>query len=297
MSNHLSSDFQVVDEFSNAVARSGVVITEPVIADGVFRRVHAEGDKKGKKDAFYVLHSDGLPSGFFGHWGRNISEKWCAKSENTLTPIEREELQKRIAESKKQREFELAKLRETAAKKAAVMWGKARKIDTSSGHFYTHEKGVLPYGVRVLRGMLLVPVRNPNGELVGLQLIRKNENNETIKQFLTGTPTAGNYCSLGKPEGDSPTIAIGEGWATMATVYMAAQYKWPCVVAFFANNLTPVAKTIRSKFPRAKLILIADNDSATEQRTGINPGVTEARKAALAVNGFLIAPNFNGVSA
>jgi len=62
-------------------------------------------------------------------------------------------------------------------------------------------------------------------------------------------------------------------------------------VAFNAGNLKPVALALRGKFPDAKIILCADNDRFTPG----NPGVTKARKAALAVGGRLLVPRFDDI--
>ena len=139
--------------------------------------------------------------------------------------------------------------------------------------------------------MLLVPVRNADGELVGLQTIAKDMYGDTVKRFLTGTPIASNYCPIGRADSAAHTLAIGEGWATMASVYEATG--WPCVVAFCANNLEPVARAMRAKFPSVKIVICADDDAETERKTGVNPGLVAAHKAAEAVGGFVAVPRFS----
>ena len=280
-----------ITHFRNAMAGAGIVYSGDLVADGNLHRVAADDDKQGKKNCWYVLHDTGLVAGAFGCWQRGVSETWSAKPESKYTPEEREQFRQRMAAMKAQREQEQAERRAQAKNRAAAMWEDARKPETCMAHFYTAEKQVKPVGVRVFRDMLLVPVFTPARELVGLQTIAKDMYGDTVKRFLTGTPIAGNYCPIGRAGSATHTLAIGEGWATMASVYEATG--WPSVVAFCANNLEPVARAMRAKFPAVKIVICADDDAETERRTGINPGLVAAHKAAAAVGGYVAIPRFN----
>lgn len=279
---------QNAEQFRQAIAGAGLIYSGDLIADGVLHRFDAEGDKHGKKNSWYVLHDDGLPAGAFGCWQRGLSETWSAKPERDYSPAEREQYRQRMESMKRQREQEQAAKREQAKSKAAKMWAKAHRIETSKGHFYTAAKCVQPIGVRVLKALLLIPVYSPAGELVSLQLIHKSETGETVKRFLSGTPISDNYCPIGSATGTCEALAIGEGWATMVSVHMATG--WPCVAAFSAGNLEAVARVMRAKFPAAKLVLCADDDSQTKTRTGKNPGLVAAQKAAETVGGYVALP-------
>jgi len=57
----------------------------------------------------------------------------------------------------------------------------------------------------------------------------------------------------------------------------------PVLAAVTAGNLLPVAEITRSHWPRADLVICADNDRATPN----NPGLTKAREAANAVGAGL----------
>lgn len=281
-----------IELFRTAMAGAGIVYSGDFIADGKLHRFAADDDKQSKKNCWYVFHDTGLPAGAFGCWQRGVSETWSAQPESKYTLEEREQFRQRVAAMKAQREQEQAERRAQAKNRAAVMWESARKPETCMAHFYTKEKKVNPVGVRVLGGMLLlVPVRNASGELVGLQTIGKDMYDDTVKRFLTGTPIAGNYCPIGRADSATHTLAIGEGWATMASVHAAIG--WPCVVAFSANNLEPVARAMRAKFPAVKIVICADDDTETEKKTGVNPGLDAAHKAALAVGGFVAVPQFS----
>jgi len=279
-----------VDLFRQAMASSGLMYSGLLIPDGALHRFAVDGGNPRKKNCWYILHDDDLPAGAFGCWQRGISESWSAKPERQFTAAEREQYQQRIEQQQRQREEERLHRQCEAKQKAQRMWANAHKPETADAHFYTKEKNLFPFGVRVLRGMLLIPVYSPARELVGLQLIGRNDNGDTYKRFLTGTPIAGSYCTIGKVVG-SESLAIGEGWATMASVHAATGL--PCVVAFSAGNLLSVAQTMRAKFPDKKIILCADDDDGTAQRTGKNAGIEAATKAAAAVRGYISMPSLH----
>ncbi len=61
-------------------------------------------------------------------------------------------------------------------------------------------------------------------------------------------------------------------------------------VAFDAGNLVHVAKAIRKAHPAALLVICGDDDTATEAKTGTNPGRVKAQEAARAVRGVCVWP-------
>src|SRR5471032_2461106 len=86
----------------------------------------------------------------------------------------------------------------------------------------------------------------------------------------------------------SAWVLIAEGYATAATLHAATGYA--VVVAFNEVNVRHVAATVRQLLPQAKLMLCADDDRATEEKTGKNPGVVSAMAAAAAVGGHWCKP-------
>jgi putative DNA primase/helicase len=144
---------------------------------------------------------------------------------------------------------------------------------------YLVKKGVQAYGVRLLGASLAIPLRDAAGRLHSLQFILPDGR----KRFLTGGRKQGCYFAIGQPGG---VLCICEGYATAASIYEATDYAVAC--AFDCSNLLPVARALRGKFPRLRLIVCADNDRETPG----NPGVRLAEAAARAVRGFLAAPDF-----
>jgi putative DNA primase/helicase len=93
----------------------------------------------------------------------------------------------------------------------------------------------------------------------------------------------GCYHAIGKPTGK---LIVCEGYATGASIHEATGHA--VAVAFNAGNLSAVALALRAKYPKLQIIIAADDDSQTDG----NPGMTEARAAALAVSGLVAVPDF-----
>ena len=106
------------------------------------------------------------------------------------------------------------------------------------------------------------------------------------KRFLTGGEITGCYHVIGNKPIDR--LLVTEGYATGSSLHEATGDT--VAVAFYADNLKPVAKILREKFPSLKIILCADNDTQTEG----NPGVRKATEAAQEIGGLLAIPNCEG---
>lgn len=198
-------------------------------------------------------------------------------------PVDPEEL-KRLAEERAARlaveQAERAEAVATAAAKAAKMWEAATP---DRAHPYLASKQIPGIGVRVLRDQLLVPMRHGPGALVGLQVIQQDGS----RKFLTGTPAAGAYTTIGKPS-KAGWVVICEGYATGVSIHQATGH---CVVvAFSAGNLQAVAEKIRAALPYVTLVLAADDDFETAG----NPGLTAAKAAAASLASLVAIPRWAG---
>ncbi|MCV2348706.1 DUF927 domain-containing protein [Paucibacter sp. Y2R2-4] len=206
------------------------------------------------------------------------------------------EAERQAERKRKQREAEAADYRkraEQAAKDAAELWGDALQTGVSP---YLARKGVQGFGVRYLAdGMLLVPMRNAAGELQNVQRIapakptpEQEARGWREKRFLSGGRKAGMLHWLGEPAG-AAVLCLAEGYATAASIHEASGR--PVAVCFDAGNLVAVAKELRTVYPGAAFLVCGDDDTATAERTGKNPGrvasaqVLRAMKAAGAVAG------------
>jgi len=87
--------------------------------------------------------------------------------------------------------------------------------------------------------------------------------------------------------GNSPVIAIAEGYATAATV---AKYgNVPAVAAFDSGNLLAVATALHERWPGKGIMIVGDDDHKLEN----NPGRMKALEAAAAINGVAIFPELS----
>lgn len=267
-------------QFLAALRMAGLEpVKEPALLDGVLERFRVAGDKPGSRNGWCVFHDGSMPAGAFGSWRTGESHWWRAEARAGADPAQREAQRRRLLELRRLRDAEQQRVRESAAEKAARLWRLAKPASPS--HPYAVRKRIQPYGVRQLRGTLVVPVRDVHGALHSLQFI----DGDGTKRFLTGGRIAGCYFAIGRPERQ---LLLGEGLATCCTLFEATGQA--VAVCFHASNLEPVARALRGKFPRLRLVVCADNDRGTPG----NPGVTHATAAARAVGGYLAVPQFEG---
>ncbi|ARU03911.1 hypothetical protein CCO03_03750 [Comamonas serinivorans] len=224
--------------------------------------------------------------------------------------LSREVITQRKAEAARrqaQAEVEEAETRASAASHSRFMWDQAEPCE-GDGHPYLARKGVKSYGLRVgawekidhehcevetvSTQALLIPIWAPDKTIHSLQAIFTGKVGDRDKDFVKDGAISGNYYSFGKPvtldvQGTQRmVILIGEGYATLASAHKATGHA--CIVAFHAGNVPKVAQVMRTQFPDAALVFLADNDRNTKG----NPGVTKAREAADAVGGLVAVPQF-----
>ncbi|WP_022977023.1 DUF927 domain-containing protein [Nevskia ramosa] len=269
---------EVLGQFGRAMRAAGLDTDATIDADGKLHRFRVTGDRRDQRNGWYVLHADGLPAGEFGCWKRGLSETWHANIGRELDEGEREANRARLEAIRRERDAETQRVRAEARKKAAKLWDEANP-KPSAKHLYLAKKQVRGYGIRQLREALVIPVRDADGALHGLQFIQPDGS----KRFTSGMAKSGHYHAIGKP---GAVLLIAEGYATAATLREATGQA--VAVAFDTRNLRPVALALRAKFPAARIVIAADNDHRTEG----NPGMAKATEAAQAVDGSVIAPSF-----
>ena len=280
---------EVLDRFRAALIARDIVPPDPIIADGRLHRCNAAG-ARGRGDAAYLLHLDGLPAGGMKNWRDGLGwQAWRMDIGRTLSAAEREALRLREQAASGQRREEAARCHEQARQRAARIWAAARPAPAD--HPYLARKGVQPHGLRVYRGALLVPARDATGVLHGLQFIGASG----AKRFLKGARVQGLYCLLGSP-GDGgrgephvaarDVVCVVEGFATGASVHEATGHA--VAVAFHAGYLAAVARVIGDRYPAGPRRGVCRR----RPRHAGNPGLTHARQAALAVGGLLAIPDF-----
>lgn len=252
----------------------------PLIADGKIYRYRVAGDKAGSLNGWYFLHLGAKAWAVYGSWKFEEPFHWSAEKPETMTPAERQALAADRRAAMAAHAEETAKVQAEAAKRALGLWESAGPA--SNDHPYLVKKQVPAYGLRDLRGKLVIPLRDVGGILTSLQFISSDGD----KKMLTGGRKQGSYHAIGRPH---DVLCVCEGYATGATIHQATGHA--TAVAFDKGNLEPVARVLRGKFPAVTLVVCADNDAATPG----NPGLTAARKAAQAVGAALAVPRFEEV--
>lgn len=301
----------IIDQFCQAMLEHDIeVAPADVVADGKFHRVHVDGDRNKVKNGWFVLHTDGRPSGAFGcnrRYGNNVKFTWVAdKSAKPLTPAERRAFREEMNRKRREREAAERAQREAARAEASRIWEAARE---AADHPYLTRKGVRAHGLRIgtwekintetgeirviSKLALLVPIRDAKKQIHSLQAIFPNDKNSLgrDKDYLSGGEKRGLFYSIGKPlEHDGrQVILICEGYATGATLHECTGHA--VIVAFDAGNLLEVAKVMRERFADAIIVMAADNDRCTTKPIE-NPGLTRARDAAAAIGGLVAVPDF-----
>lgn len=263
-----------VEQFAETIqATLGVAPPIMAILPGKMVRF-ATNDRKGDDSGWCKLFEDG-EGGVYGCWRQGISEDW--QSRTNRTPGEQAAFRARVKQAQEEAAIIEAQIRANCREKSADLWDKARDVDIK--HPYLAAKAIRPVGIRQLQNSLLVPVRDIQGMLHGLQFIMP----DGIKRFKSGTAVAGCYHAIGKPNG---RILIAEGFATGATLHEITGHAIAC--AFSAKNLKPVAEALKHKYPDTVLVICADDDHGTAG----NPGLSKANEAACAVGGLLAVPCF-----
>ncbi|WP_447956523.1 PriCT-2 domain-containing protein [Vreelandella sp. EE7] len=133
--------------------------------------------------------------------------------------------------------------------------------------------------MHIRAGDLVVPLRNVNGQVVSIQVIKPNGK----KLFPKYGRKAGTWHRIGNAE-EAPVVAVAEGYATAATIHMATG--WPVAVALDAGNLQRVVPLVSQLYQQARLVVCGDDDPQLAD----NPGRTKAEDVARAVHAVAAFP-------
>ena len=236
---------------------------------------------RSKNGWLIAYHDRGLPVVVIaGDWATGAEMKWVAGNMDTMTPAERRELKRRMAEAKRAREEEQARQWEARATTAVHRWHSAQPADPQ--HPYLLRKGIKPHRARQLGSDLVLLLVDFSGKAWSLQTIDKAGG----KRLLAGGKKAGNFIVVDGP--DYPArVLVCEGFSTGCTL---AEIDPAALVlaAVDCGNLQAVATGARNRWPDADLIVCGDDDRATPG----NPGATAARAAALAAGARFALPDW-----
>ena len=244
------------DQLKDAMLGVGLKPPDNIHLDGKLHRFNSgtKGEGGHDKPGWYVAFNDGVPAGRFGCWRSGIELTWKAEIGRSLTVAEEMAQIKRLAEAKAKRDAEQIKTREVAAQTVELIWSEGGAA--SPEHPYLAKKGITPHGSRVTGdGRLMVPLFSEDGELSSIQYIAGDGD----KKYHPGGATGSMFWLLGSME-EPDTLYLAEGFATSATINEVTGK--PCVVAYSASNLVPIAGIMREKYPTLDICIVADNDAS-----------------------------------
>lgn len=207
----------------------------------------------------------------FGDFNQGISETcFESNSNSTLTSLKITQQKQAIQKAQEEAEIESLNYKMRISVLALEQWNKCINTDVQE-HPYLKRKLVQPFGSRLDNDLLVIPLYDISGKLWSLQTI----DSEGKKRFLAGGRKKACFYSIGSL-GKAEKIFICEGFATGASIYMAAGAT--TLVAFDAGNLEPVTATVRSVYPNIPIVICADNDQWKEYNTGKEKAEQVAKK-------------------
>ena len=258
------------------------------------------------------------PAGYFQDWRRQIKQTWRYDTKQLTTEqrqqlrevttdpqtrarMEAEQTAKR-QEAQRQKENE----QQQAIEKALNLYKSTPVVNPDSNPYLTaknrHIYKLLEFQPAKLQphehnGALLIPLYSViDGGFQSIQTIYLDENGQAQKRFFKGCPTTGicypfhavksyytenggmNPPELITNEVHENIVLIGEGFFTCQTIWEILGFSFCVVSCCSCENLFNVAFALREKTPKAKIIIMSDNDIKTERKEGYNPGIQKAKE-------------------
>lgn len=226
--------------------------------DGKFYRFdHAKnGDK-----AIWVIGAEWIYKGNtywsmnFGSWREGTSYNIKSWEDKDVDNNFRKDSVKKQQEIMIRVEYENKKRHLDCAEKWGPRFNKC--AEKSAVHPYMKSKGFSDNGIARIDqyGNLLIPAYKDAG-LVGLQRIYEKDG-KFEKRYSSGLDKKGSFCPLVKFE-NPDVIYIAEGYSTAKSIHEAVRK--PTVCVWDCGNIMPAVAMIKAMYPKAKLVICADDD-------------------------------------
>ena len=253
-----------IDEFTAAALRAGLHINA-VNQTGAVSRVPVHGDSPGQQSGWYVFHAT-PPWGIIGNWRTAEKQHWSAVRQGAISDAARAELTEQV------RRFHQEQRQRQAAEYMHVRGEVWRQLQASTpadpAHPYLVDMGVGAYGLRQLERDLLIPLSDFEGQIWNLQRIDAQGN----KSLFADGRKHGLFHLIGSPP--DAIVYIVESYANAAQILEATGH--PAAIAFDADNLTPVAKSLRRQYPLARIVICPEITAETAAPIGRSRGVDVA---------------------
>jgi putative DNA primase/helicase len=274
----MNLDYQVVASRLNNFG----LLVEHIHMDGQLQRVPTK-EKPKSKNGWYIAYDDLV---IVGDWQTGATETFKANGQHQ-TFGDKQRIKQSMARHNREREA----LQRQAATYATTIYNNASQVAI---HPYLTFKGLVNIqGVRLNKDQLLIPLYDlVSMKVESLQKIFPNGE----KRFLKNGRIKGLCCPCGFPDNVNEwpeqieQIFICEGYATASSICQVTHK--PVLAVMNANNLLPIGRVVKTKWPDAEIIIAGDDDYLTEQKTGVNPGKFKALEAASKVAGKMSLPPF-----
>ena len=225
-----------------------------LIEPGRIHRFSTSG-RASDKAGWCQLFEDGR-AGVFGDFRSGMSSVWTAQRRELMTPAERADMARRLAQSKAQREAQQRQQQADNAQRNAALWAKTVPVtDGDPVSIYLQRRGLagpVPEHLRLHPGLtywdggdrgtwpaMVAPLIRPDGVVLALHRTYLTTDGckapvPTVKK-LTGAagPLAGACIPLHDPQ--HGVIGIAEGIETAQAAHLASGL--PTVAAYCAGNL------------------------------------------------------------
>lgn len=318
----------IEEQFSEALISAGIEPPQDFNSDGKIHRLRTFDDKGNKKSGAYALHlNQEVAGGYIRNLKTGEEINWKAEGvRSTLTPAEKQQLQKEAEQARAKREAEIEVARGKASSVANLIWNDGKSVDS---HSYCDAKQidnvfdmrVVPdafsdegkelassLNVKILKnpqitskndsyvfvaGDLIVPVMDMKGEIKSLQTIQSKDKDSSWKSFVKGGEKSGCFYSSDGKAPDAKSVILAEGFATAQSV--AKMTGKQVLTVFDAGNIKKVAENIRKEYPKAEIIIASDNDHVKRVVNGKelpNTGVVKALETAKEFDCLVVTPPF-----
>ena len=240
------------------------------IPDGQIHRYRLIDDKKTHLAGAYCVWTDYWPCGWVQNWKSGdgvISWKFDRKGlsdeqNKAMTDKEWDALIEKSQKHQKEMKKQIESMFTENSQLAENLF--AHLPEAKDEHPYLKRKKVLHHGLRynVDTKCLAIPLRDINGSFLSIQWIFPAGD----KRYALGCPKKGAFFSfhswlekideLEEEYNDKKAIIlIGEGFATMATVFELTNTNsrndtYICIAAMDCGNILNVAQAIKHKFPK-----------------------------------------------
>lgn len=273
---------ELVELTLNHMRELGIYPASPrdadLIVDGKIHRYRIEGRKRGSKDGAYALHNDEYGvAGYLKDWGSTgVNENWTPHGyEKMSNDFDYEAFHK----EREKRERQIKKEQSDAAERTRIKFEHAAPAPVDFP--YLVKKGIRPHGVRwdKTTNSLIVPILNIEGKFSSHQWIKADGS----KMNASGGKIEGCFfpIDLDKVNSKNNVVLLGEGFATMAKIYELTGR--PCVAAMSVGQLENVANVLSKKFPKIKIIIMADNDHTKKENKGLDTAYAVQKRNASVV--------------